>query len=94
MPADPSSLADLCAITRNWANSGNFENLRFLIHDSGPISSDRIMLLGTYCALRHLSDTDVWYMDGTFATWMGHLLHEWDICYIFTIVPTIICDRW
>ena len=66
-PTEPSTLEDL-AISGEWTTTGGSRPETFLIHDSGPDSTDRVVVYATDDALRHLTQSSEWFMDGTFTT--------------------------
>ncbi|KAG7154223.1 putative Inosine-5'-monophosphate dehydrogenase 1b-like 3 [Homarus americanus] len=46
--------------------TGGSDPYPFLIHDSGIEARNRIIMFATKEGLRHLADSDTWYVDGTF----------------------------
>ena len=61
LPKSPVSLSDL-ELTGEWTTTGGVDKEDFLIHDSGPESASRILVLASQSALTHLASADKWYM--------------------------------
>ena len=70
MPKDPASLREL-VLPEEWTTTGDPFNQPFLISDSVPESTNRILVFGTEQGLRHLCRSTTWYMDGTHSTTPG-----------------------
>ncbi|XP_046666931.1 uncharacterized protein LOC124358671 [Homalodisca vitripennis] len=64
-PAIPKVVADL-HIPEEWKTTGGTSPRRFLAHDSGPGSSQRLLIFSTDNGLQNLTNSHTWFMDGTF----------------------------
>jgi len=54
-------------IIGEWCTTGEPDSHRFLLHDNGTDSDERIIVFSTDACLHHLSVVDTWYMKGNFA---------------------------
>lgn len=66
LPKDPATLPQLI-IPEEWTLTGGATPRPFLIHDTGPGEHHRIVIYAAEEQLRHLGQSDTWYMDGNFA---------------------------
>ena len=66
LPKDPVSLREL-HVPEEWSTTGGEHPQPFLIHDSGPQSSNRVLVFAADNVLQHLASADKWYMDGNFS---------------------------
>ena len=66
LPNDPATLPEL-VIPDEWTLTGGADPQPFLIHDSGPGQRQRVMVYAAEGQLRHLGQSDTWFMDGNYA---------------------------
>ena len=64
-PKEPDSLSEL-EIEGEWSETSTGQ--RFLVHDSGKESSQRVIVFASNEGIRQLAMKGEWYMDGTFNT--------------------------
>ena len=64
-PKEPDSLSEL-EIEGEWSETSTGQ--RFLVHDSGKKSSQRVIVFASNEGIRQLAMKGEWYMDGTFKT--------------------------
>ena len=65
-PKEPKSLAEL-NLDGVWITTGGADPKPFLIHDSGPDATNRVLVFASDECLRLLANSNHWYMDGTFS---------------------------
>ncbi|CAI6358143.1 unnamed protein product [Macrosiphum euphorbiae] len=63
----PTSLDELI-IEGEFCTIGEPDGHRFLLHDTGTDSDERIIIFSTDACLQRLTEVDTWYMDGNFAS--------------------------
>ncbi|KAB0805386.1 hypothetical protein PPYR_02356 [Photinus pyralis] len=63
---DPQSLQELL-IEGDWRTTGEPNNERFLLHDNGPNSDERVIIFATDGCLVHLANSTAWFVDGNFS---------------------------
>ena len=63
-PASPQGLR----IENGWTATGGQDQLPFVIHDSGVGARNRIVAFATEDDLRHLANSDTWFIDGNFSS--------------------------
>lgn len=66
LPKDPATLQEL-VIPEEWTTTGGVDPRPFLIHDSGPGQRQRLVMYATEVQLRHLGQSDTWFMDGNYS---------------------------
>ena len=59
LPKDPVSLREL-HVPEEWSTTGGEHPQPFLIHDSGPQSSNRVLVFAADNVLQHLASADKW----------------------------------
>ena len=64
-PPEPANRAAL-NIPPAWTTTGGQHGVRFLVSDTGANDPERMLIFATDECLRHLSNANVWYMDGNF----------------------------
>ncbi|CAK9292207.1 unnamed protein product [Gordionus sp. m RMFG-2023] len=64
-PPIPATLEEL-SISEDWATTGSPTNERFLLHDNGGDSNERIIIFATDYMLKMLAETKTWYIVGNF----------------------------
>ena len=65
-PQEPQSLLDI-NIVHPWNTTGGANPRPFLIHDGGLLAGpNRIIVYAADSTLRHLAQSDTWYLDGNF----------------------------
>ncbi|KAI0234049.1 hypothetical protein LSAT2_015756 [Lamellibrachia satsuma] len=62
LPNDPATLPEL-VIPDEWTLTGGADPRPFLIHDSGPGQRQRVVVYAAEGQLRHLGQSDTWFMD-------------------------------
>ena len=66
LPNDPATLPEL-VIPDEWTLTSGADRRLFLIHDSGPGQRQRVVVYAAEGQLRHLGQSDTWFMDGNYA---------------------------
>jgi hypothetical protein len=61
-------------VAGDWATTGGANPKPFLVYDNGTTSRERVVVFATKDALRHLAQSQVWFMDGNFS--MAPLLFQ------------------
>ena len=65
-PKEPASLSDL-KLEGDWTTTGGADPKPFLIHDSGPDATNRVLVFASQDGLRLLARTSQWHMDGNYS---------------------------
>lgn len=70
-PPEPASISDIPELPEEYKSTGGADDLPFLLydnHEAGQSNENRVLVFGTELGLRHMCDSDKWYIDGTFGT--------------------------
>ena len=65
-PRDPQNLQEL-EINGEWTMTSGENPVRFLLHDNGTDSDERVIIFATEAHLQELARSEKWSMDGNFA---------------------------
>jgi len=68
-PDEPKKLSDIPEIPEEYTTTGGADNLPFLIYDNyseGEPNDRRMLIFATDTGLKFMSESDEWFMDGTF----------------------------
>ncbi|XP_052280707.1 uncharacterized protein LOC127878207 [Dreissena polymorpha] len=68
---EPANVTEIPEIPAECTTTGGMDNIPFLLYDNYEPDQENeniIVIFGTELGLKHLCDSDRWYMDGTFGT--------------------------